>query len=155
MLLAPFKVFCPNKRNLIIGYIIFPNGIILISEKIVNIIIKGNAVMEISLRPIDTCDIVVIKGRIDSYTAPELSEKLYEITARHRYKIILDMNDVIFVSSAGLRVLIDIQKTCKKMNQGEVVLVNIPSRVYETLELAGFTPLFKFYNDVSSAIAAF
>jgi anti-anti-sigma regulatory factor len=52
-------------------------------------------------------------------------------------------------------VLIDIQKTCKKMNQGEVVLVNIPSRVYETLELAGFAPLFKFYNDVGSAIDAF
>jgi anti-sigma B factor antagonist len=111
--------------------------------------------MEINLRPIDACDLVVIKGRIDSYTAPELSEKLNVITHQNRYKIILDLSDVIFVSSAGLRVLIDIQKTCKKMNQGEVVLVNTPLRVYETLELAGFAPLFKFYNDVSSAIDAF
>jgi anti-anti-sigma factor len=111
--------------------------------------------MEIVSRPIDTTDLVVIKGRIDSYTAPDLLDMLNKITAQQRYKIILDMSEVIFVSSAGLRVLIDIQKTCKKMNQGEVVLVNIPSRVYETLELAGFAPLFKFYNDVGSAIDAF
>ena len=111
--------------------------------------------MEIILRPIDTCDIVVIKGRIDSYTAPDLSEKLNGITAQQRYKIILDLSDVVFVSSAGLRVFIDIQKTCKKMNRGELILVNISPRVYDTLELAGFVPLFKFYSDVSSAIDAF
>jgi anti-sigma B factor antagonist len=111
--------------------------------------------MEIIIRPTDICDIVVIKGRIDSYTAPNLSEKLNEITAQKRFKIILDMRDVIFISSAGLRVLIDIQKTCKKMNQGELILVNIPPRVYDTLDLAGFVPLFKFFADVNSAIDAF
>jgi anti-sigma B factor antagonist len=111
--------------------------------------------MEIILRPIDTCDLVIVKGRIDSYTAPNLSEKLNEITAQSRFKIILDLNEVSFVSSAGLRVFIDIQKTCKKMNQGEVVLVRVPPRVYDTLELAGFAPLFKFYNNVNSAIEDF
>ena len=111
--------------------------------------------MEITASPIDHCDLVVVKGRIDSYTAPVLSERLSDITAQNRFKIILDLSDVVFVSSAGLRVLIDIQKTCKKLNQGEVFLVNIPPRVYETLELAGFAPLFKFYNDVSSAVDAF
>jgi anti-sigma B factor antagonist len=111
--------------------------------------------MEIILRPTDICDVVVIKGRIDSNTAPDLSEKLNEIIAQQRYKIILDLSDVIFVSSAGLRVLIDIQKTCKKMNQGEVILVNTPPRVYDTLDLAGFVPLFKFYTDVSSALDTF
>lgn len=116
---------------------------------------KGHTVMEITVTPKDTCDLVVIKGRIDSYTAPNLSESLSEITSNNRYKIILEMNDVSYVSSAGLRVLIDIQKTCKKMHQGEVLLVNVPERVYETLELAGFVPLFKFYTNVDSAIAEF
>src|SRR4030043_76546 len=108
--------------------------------------------MEITVKPMESYDLVVLKGRIDSNTAPELSEKINLITSHGRYKIILDMSDVIFVSSAGLRVFINIQKTCKKMNQEELVLVNTPLRVYETLELAGFAPLFKFYNDVSSAI---
>jgi anti-sigma B factor antagonist len=111
--------------------------------------------MEITLTPIDNCDLVEIKGRIDSYTAPDLSEELTDIILNKRYKIILEMSEVIFVSSAGLRVLIDIQKTCKKNNQGEVVLVNVPPRVYETLELAGFAPLFKFYSNISLAIKNF
>ena len=111
--------------------------------------------MEITVTPKENCDLVVIKGRIDSYTAPNLSESLNDITKRAHYKIILEMSDVSYVSSAGLRVLIDIQKTCKKMHQGDVLLVNIPQRVYETLELAGFVPLFKFYNNVESAIAEF
>jgi anti-anti-sigma factor len=111
--------------------------------------------MEVTVTSIDNCDLVVIKGRIDSYTAPNLSDTLNEITKHDIYKIILDMSDVSYVSSAGLRVLIDVQKTCKKLNQGEVLLVNIPQRVYETLELAGFVPLFKFYNNVPSALASF
>ncbi len=111
--------------------------------------------MDITVTALENCDLVVIKGRIDSYTAPELSEALVEITEHGRYKLILDMDEVSYVSSAGLRVLIDIQKICKKMHQGEVLLVKIPQRVYETLELAGFAPLFKFYKNVESAVAVF
>ncbi len=111
--------------------------------------------MEITVTSLENCDLVTVKGRIDSYTAPNLSEALSNITKHSQFKIILEMNDVSYVSSAGLRVLIDLQKTCKKANQGEVLLVKIPQRVYETLELAGFVPLFKFYQNVKSALAYF
>ena len=111
--------------------------------------------MEIAVTSTEKCDLVVVKGRIDSYTAPNLSEALSEITQRDRCKVIMDMSDVSYVSSAGLRVLIDLQKTLKKADQGEVLLVNIPQRVYETLELAGFVPLFKFFQNVESALAYF
>jgi anti-anti-sigma factor len=111
--------------------------------------------MEITVTSLENCQVVVVKGRIDSYTAPNLSEALTDITKHDHCKIIMDMTDVSYVSSAGLRVLIDIQKTCKKVNQGEVLLVNIPQRVYETLELAGFVPLFKFYQNVDSDVASF
>jgi anti-anti-sigma factor len=111
--------------------------------------------MEITIKRMESYDIVIIKDRIDSNTAPELSDILKSITDMKRYKIILDMGAVNFVSSAGLRVFINLQKTCKKVNQGEVIMVNTPSRVYETLELAGFAPLFKFYSNVNSAIETF
>jgi anti-sigma B factor antagonist len=111
--------------------------------------------MEITVKAMEKCDLVVVKGRIDSYTAPSLSERLNDITKHNQCKIIMDMSDVSYVSSAGLRVLIDLQKTCKKAKQGEVLLVNIPQRVYDTLELAGFVPLFKFYKNVDSALTDF
>lgn len=111
--------------------------------------------MEAIVKTMQNCDVVELKGRIDSFTAPQLSDTLHDITKNNIYKIVLDMNDVSYISSAGLRVLIDIQKTCKKIQQGEVILSNIPKRVYETLELAGFLPLFKFYSNVNSAVEAF
>jgi anti-sigma B factor antagonist len=109
--------------------------------------------MEITVKAMEKCDLVVVNGRIDSFTAPNLSETLNNITKHNQCNIIMDMSHVSYVSSAGLRVLIDLQKTCKKGNQGEVLLVNIPQRVYETLELVGFAPLFKFYKNVDSALA--
>ncbi len=111
--------------------------------------------MEVTVKSINDCSVVAINGRIDSYTAPQLMDQLNEIAHQDIFKIILDLDEVSYVSSAGLRVFIDIQKVCKKNNQGEVILVNTPQRVYETLELAGFVPLFKFYNNVTSALAAF
>jgi anti-sigma B factor antagonist len=111
--------------------------------------------MEAIIKPMGNCDVVEIKGRIDSFTAPLLSDTLSDLTQQNIFNIILDMNEVNYISSAGLRVLIDIQKTCKKYNQGEVVLTNIPQRVYETLELAGFLPLFKLFSNVHTAIEAF
>jgi anti-sigma B factor antagonist len=111
--------------------------------------------MEVTISHMDNCSLATVTGRIDSYTAPQLSEVLNQITNKSIYKIILDLNDVTYVSSAGLRVFIDMQKKCKRNNQGEILLANVPQRVYETLELAGFVPLFKFFNNVSSALTEF
>jgi anti-sigma B factor antagonist len=65
------------------------------------------------------------------------------------------MSDVEFLSSAGLRVLINVQKTCKRWNRGELVLANVTQRIQETLDLAGFVPLFRFSDDVLEAVGSF
>ena len=72
-----------------------------------------------------------------------------------RFNIVFDMAQVDFVSSAGLRVMIAIQKTCKKWNRGELVLVNVPERIYETLDLAGFVPLFQIFDELVEAVGYF
>jgi anti-sigma B factor antagonist len=111
--------------------------------------------MEITHTEYPNCDLVRVDGRIDSYTAPVLSSQLGVIVSKGRYNIILDMLNVIYVSSAGLRVMIDIQKICRKDKRGETILLHLPQRVYETLELAGFLPLYKLFNDTDSAISYF
>ena len=111
--------------------------------------------MEVTHTEYPNCDLVAVNGRIDSYTAPMLSSQLNSIVGTGRYNIILDMKDVVYVSSAGLRVMIDIQKTCRLNKRGEAVLLHLPQRVYETLELAGFLPLFKLFNDLDGSISNF
>ena len=111
--------------------------------------------MEITTQQYKHCDLVKAKGRIDSYTAPQLAETFNKVTNVGRYKIAFDMSELDFLSSAGLRVLINTQKECKRYNRGELVLVNIPENIYAALDLAGFIPLFKIFNDVLTAVGSF
>ncbi len=111
--------------------------------------------MEITSSQFKHCDLVKAKGRIDSYTAPQLAEAFNNLTENGRHKIAFDMSELDFLSSAGLRVLINTQKTCKRYNRGELVLVAVPENIYAALDLAGFIPLFKIYDDVLSAVGSF
>ncbi len=108
--------------------------------------------MEISTTHYKHCDLIKASGRIDSATASELAEAMEASTNAGHYKIAFDMSGVEYMSSAGLRVLISTQKTCKRYNRGELVLALVPKRIYEALDLAGFIPLFRFYDDVLEAV---
>lgn len=111
--------------------------------------------MEVTNTQYKHCDLVKVDGRVDSQTAPQLAEALDALTEGGRYRIVVDMSGVEFMSSAGLRVLINTQKACKRFNRGEVILAMVPQRIYEALDLAGFVPLFSFFDDVTAAVGQF
>ncbi len=111
--------------------------------------------MEITRTQHQCCDLYKVTGRIDSYTAPNVAEALAQSTNDGRYKLVLDLSSVDYISSAGLRVMLSAQKTCKQSGKGELVLSGVTRRVLDTLEIAGFVPLFKFFNDAEASIARF
>lgn len=111
--------------------------------------------MEVTTERFKRCDLVKATGRIDHQTAPQLEEAFRAITEDGRFRIVFEMSGVDFVSSAALRVLIAVQKTCKRWNRGELILASVPQRIYEVLDLAGFLPLFKFFDDVVEAVGSF
>ena len=111
--------------------------------------------MEITTKEFKSCDLVVLNGRVDSSTAPQLTEALEGITGGGRFKIVLDMSDLEYMSSAGFRALLSSQRVCKRYNRGEIVLAAVPERVKEALELAGFTELFKTFDDAVEAVGNF
>jgi len=111
--------------------------------------------MEVSITKFKRCDMIKVTGRINSQTAPQLAEALKGILDAEQHRIVFDMSEVDFISSAGLRVLIEAQKTCKRWNRGEVVLARVPQQVRETLDLAGFVPLFQFFDSTVEAVGSF
>lgn len=111
--------------------------------------------MEITNTQYKHCDLIKVSGRIDSATANQLAEAMDALTNDGRFKIVFDMSEVEYMSSAGLRVLIATQKNCKRYNRGEIILALAPKRIYDALELAGFVPLFKFYDDLITAVGSF
>lgn len=111
--------------------------------------------MEIATREFKRCAVVEVSGRIDSATAPQLGAVLKDFTNQGQCNLVLDMSDVDFISSAGLRVLIDTQKTCQRLNRGEMILADVPEPIYEAFDLAGFVPLFEFSDEVVEAVGRF
>ncbi|HRJ58288.1 MAG TPA: STAS domain-containing protein [Anaerolineales bacterium] len=111
--------------------------------------------MEITTQEFKHCDLIKVNGRVDSATAPEFSKALEKANNNGRYKIAVDMSELEYMSSAGFRALLATQRNCKRYNRGEVVLVRVPERIREALELAGFTELFKTFNDPVEAVGSF
>jgi anti-sigma B factor antagonist len=111
--------------------------------------------MEVSTTEFKRCSLVKANGRVDSQTAPRLAEAFEAITDAGRYNIVFDMTDVGFVSSAGLRVMIDVQKKCKRWNRGELVLTGVRAQIHSAMELVGFLPLFQIFEDDTAAVGYF
>ncbi|MGD8632599.1 MAG: STAS domain-containing protein [Anaerolineales bacterium] len=98
--------------------------------------------------------VVTVEGRIDSATAGEFEDALNEFTQQGKNNIVLDLSDVDFISSAGLRVLVTARKAVKGAG-GEVVFANSSEQVLETLEIAGLDVLFQQYPDRETAVGSF
>ena len=78
---------------------------------------------------------VALDGRLDTATAPELEEKMSEITADAE-ELVLDFEKLEYVSSAGLRVILKLQQ---QMNaKGSMAICNVNEIVGEVFDITGF-----------------
>jgi len=111
--------------------------------------------MEITAKQLKRVDVVTVSGRIDSSTAPDLDEVLGSIVDVGRFRICMDLENLEYLSSAGIKALISTLKTCKRWNRGDLRLANMPPRIVEVFDLAGLTPLFKIYPSLAEAVGSF
>lgn len=79
--------------------------------------------------------IIVVAGRLDTNTAPTL-EKVVNEDAADAEGIIMDMGELEYISSAGLRVLLTAHK--KMLKAGFLRLINVQEGVMEVLKMTGF-----------------
>jgi len=101
-------------------------------------------------------DIAIIspRGYIDTTTAPELEKKLEEQLALNKYKIIVDLKNIDYVSSAGWGVFVSEIREIRE-NNGDLVLINMSPDVYDVYELMEFSSILKSYDNLDSAISNF
>ena len=81
---------------------------------------------------------VAPEGRIDTMTAPELEKKLSEILDGVT-DLVLDMAKVAYISSAGLRVILKVQK--RMLCQGSMKLIGVNESIMEVFEITGFSDI--------------
>lgn len=82
--------------------------------------------------------IIEIEGRLDTNTAPSLEKAINENTEANN-NLVLDLNKLVYISSAGLRVLLSAQK---KMNKnGSMKVKNVSEDVMAVFEMTGFADI--------------
>ena len=111
--------------------------------------------MEITTKQYKHCDLLRLQGKVDSYTAPDLTKAIEALNDNGQFKIVLDLGKLDYMSSAGFRALLIGQRNCKRYNRGEIVLAAVPKKILDALELTGFTPLFRMFDDVTAAVGSF
>jgi anti-anti-sigma factor len=109
--------------------------------------------MNIETRELKHVSVVTVSGRVDSATAPDLQKALQALLDANHNQLVLELKDVDYMSSAGLRVLVSVQKAAKK-NGGALRLAQLSTRVKEVVELAGLAPVLDIYPDVVEAVGA-
>lgn len=107
--------------------------------------------MEIKSKKEQDVRIMSLKGRMDAVSAPEFDKALGEFIAEREKKFIVDMEEVDYISSAGLRSILAANKSMKT-SAGRLCLVNLQNTVKEVFHISGFSSIISIYDSIESAL---
>ena len=110
--------------------------------------------MDISVQQSDQISIVSIAGSIDALTADQVTGCIDERISSGEKYLVLDLSEVEFMSSAGLRVILGAMKETRQQG-GDLYLAGAQAGVDRVLKMSGFSKILKTYDSVDEAVAQF
>lgn len=99
----------------------------------------------------DTCVVFALEGRLDAISAQQAKEALQQAINEGRNRLVVDMQRVSFVDSAGLAALVSALKSSRRSG-GNVVLAGIQPQVYTVFSLTMLDRVFGIYPDPQTAL---
>jgi len=93
---------------------------------------------------------VELKGSLDTETSPELEEKLKEIIDEKTKAVIFDMNELDYISSAGIAAVINTKKELKEKN-ASFAMLNLKPQIKKVFEVLKILPMFEIFDDMPEA----
>jgi anti-anti-sigma factor len=97
-----------------------------------------------------------VKGRIDSMTSPEIQQQINDLILRGERNLVANLEEVNYISSAGLRVFLGAQKQLKKVG-GEIIFYEVSNSIFEVFKLGAFDKIFRFAStreEITTALQA-
>jgi anti-anti-sigma factor len=95
--------------------------------------------------------IITIKGRLDAASAPVADTAIKKIMEEDCRRVLFNLDDLEYLSSGGLRVILGVAKEIKR-NEGKLVLFSLNQFVKEIFEVSGFESLIPIEDTVESGI---
>jgi anti-sigma B factor antagonist len=99
-------------------------------------------------------DILQVSGRIDPSTSNQLEEEINTVLSTGQFKLVLNLSEVDFISSTGLRIFLTALKKVKAQN-GDVKICCMNSNVEKVFKIAGFVSLFDILPTEEEAVRKF
>lgn len=108
--------------------------------------------MQINVEVIDGIQVVELDGKLDSSSSPNVQEEIIGLVEENT-RILLDMEQVSYMSSAGLRMLLLLNRKITEQS-GRIILVGVSQRLQDVMSMTGFLRFFTFYDSVEAGLAA-
>jgi anti-sigma B factor antagonist len=96
--------------------------------------------------------ILTVKGYMDTTTAPEFEKHFQSALSAHKFKLVIDLKDVDYISSAGWGIFVSEIKRIR-LEKGDLVLSGMNPEVEEIFKLLEFDTFLKSYDTVEEAVA--
>ena len=109
--------------------------------------------MEITEEKRGGVTLIGLHGRLDAVSSPSVEKRLLAIVAEGDVRIALDLSELSYISSLGLRVLMIVAKQVQT-GGGKLSLAALSDTVHEIFKIAGFTELFSVYQTLDEAAAS-
>ena len=97
---------------------------------------------------LDSWQVIKVVGEIDSKTVTTLRNFLDEKLVDNK-AVALDLKEVPFMSSAGLRALLTLQRKTSEMKV-DLALIGVAEEIQDTMKVTGFLQYFKLYGSIAS-----
>lgn len=110
--------------------------------------------MEFRTKQVNDVCILTLIGSIDAFTAPKLTEMIENQISSGNIKLVADLTDVDYTSSAGLRALLGGIKATRSRG-GDLRLVAVQPDVLKVLNMSGFTSILQLFDTINSALNSF
>lgn len=107
--------------------------------------------MKINFKDLEEIKLVELSGDVDANTAPEIQKQTLPL-AKPGSKIIMDMTNVPYMSSAGLRMLLSLYRRAAA-EEGKLVLVGLSEDLQDTMSVTGFLDFFSTSETLEGALA--
>jgi anti-sigma B factor antagonist len=101
--------------------------------------------LEVTTRDVGDYTVIKLKGEVDIYTAPSLRETIVDSVEKERYKIAVDLDEVDFLDSTGLGVLVGGLKRVKQ-HDGELGIICNQEKILRIFKITGLTKIFNIYE---------
>lgn len=108
--------------------------------------------MDVTVTNKDGVTVAALAGKLDSASAMDAQDKAAALI-KPGVKMVIDLKQCEFVSSAGLRALLITAKAIRKA-EGTGAMSNVAEEIKDVMEMTGFDDMFDIYDSTDAAVKA-